>query len=114
MNDGALSYATADVGYDFLVGTGYKIGAFTGYNYYADKNRSNTVACKSQTNLLAFALAAGFPTSVLIGTQDSQWNSWRLGLAGETELFSGFKVSGDVAYLPYTSFTGRDNHLLRE
>jgi hypothetical protein len=40
------------------------------------------------------------------------WQGLRLGLAGEMMLTDRVKLSGDVAYLPYVTFSGVDNHFL--
>jgi hypothetical protein len=53
------------------------------------------------------------PTSVLVGQQQSTWQAIRVGLAGETMLGDRWRLSGEVAYLPWVKMKGRDNHLLR-
>jgi opacity protein-like surface antigen/outer membrane protease len=106
---GHLNYWTADVGYDFLIGPGYKMGAFIGFNSY-DQNTS-TFGCVQIANALFPCLASG--DNQIVGTQATHWDSWRIGFAGETTVFDRMKVGADVAYLPSTSFVGRDDHLLR-
>jgi opacity protein-like surface antigen len=108
-NNGKLSYATTDVGYDVLRGSTYKAGAFVGYNYFSQ--RSDTLGCVQIATPLFPCLAPG--DNRLIGTQDAAWNSLRVGVAAETLIFDSWRISGDVAYLPYVTFAGRDNHLLR-
>jgi aryl-phospho-beta-D-glucosidase BglC (GH1 family) len=51
---------------------------------------------------------------VAVITESDTWNSARVGFSAETQLFDRWKLSGDVAYVPYTKFTGTDNHFLRD
>ena len=106
---GRLNYATADLGYDFWRGSNYKFGAFIGYNRFAEK--METRGCVQIANPLFPCLAPGDPT--LIGTQDTTWDSFRVGTSGQIMIGEHVKLTGDVAYIPYTKFTGRDDHLLR-
>jgi opacity protein-like surface antigen len=107
--NGHLNYWTADVGYDFLIGPDYKIGAFLGFNSYGQN--TSTFGCVQIANPLFPCLAPG--DNQIVGTQDTHWDSWRIGVTGETKVFDRLKISADIAYLPSTSFVGRDNHLLR-
>jgi opacity protein-like surface antigen len=109
-NNGKLGYGTIDLGYDFLRGAGYKVGPFVGYNYFTE--RWDTFGCAQISNQFSDCVPS-VPTSTIIGTQDSTWQSLRVGLTGDTMLIDRVKLSADVAYLPYVSMTGRDNHLLR-
>jgi opacity protein-like surface antigen len=106
---GHLNYWTADLGYDFLIGPGYKMGAFIGFNAYSQS--TSTFGCVQIANPLFPCLTPG--DNRIVGTQATHWDSWRIGFAGETTVFDRMKVSADVAYLPSTSFVGRDDHLLR-
>jgi opacity protein-like surface antigen/outer membrane protease len=107
---GKLGYGTLDLGYDVLRGAGYKVGAFVGYNYFNE--RWDTSGCTQIANQFSDCVPA-VAGSRLIGTQDSTWQSLRVGLSAETTLFDRLKLSVDIAYLPYVTMTGRDNHLLR-
>lgn len=49
----------------------------------------------------------------LLGSQNTQWNAPRVGLSAETMLTERWRLSAGVAYLLWTDFKGRDNHLLR-
>lgn len=86
------------------------MGAFAGYNYYTE--RWDAFGCAQIANQFSDCVPS-VPTSTIIITQDSTWQSLRVGLTGDTMLVDRVKVSADVAYLPYVSMTGRDNHLLR-
>jgi hypothetical protein len=107
--NGRIGYATADVGYDVLRGSTYKVGPFVGYNYYTQ--HSDSFGCVQIANPNEHCLDPG--NNRLTFSQNTTWNSLRVGASAETILFDRWKISADVAYLPYTDFTGRDNHLLR-
>ena len=110
-NNGQLGYGTVDVGYDVLMGIGYKVGPFVGYNYFTE--RWDTFGCAQIANPFSGICIPAAPTSTLIGMQDSTWQSLRVGANSEVMLVPGLKLTADLAYLPYVSMTGRDNHLLR-
>jgi opacity protein-like surface antigen/outer membrane protease len=110
---GPLFYGTIDVGYDLLRGPGYKAGPFVGYNRYSyTLNAGGCVQIGSPSNQTApCAGAAAEPTSHIAIIEQDTWDSLRVGAAGETILADRWKLSGDVAYVPYTKFTGTDQHL---
>ncbi|KRR09775.1 outer membrane beta-barrel protein [Bradyrhizobium valentinum] len=108
--NGRFTYYTADAGYDFLRGSTYKVGGFMGWSYYGQK--SDTIGCV-QTASPDFAPCLVPGDRRVVGSQDTDWNALRIGLSAETMLLDRWRVSADVAYLPWTDFQGRDNHLLR-
>lgn len=95
-------------GYDFLRGANYKLGGFIGWAYYAQN--SDTMGCMQIANPMTLCPASA---DQIIGSQDTQWNAPRVGLSAETMLTERWRLSTDVAYLPWTDFAGRDHHLLR-
>ncbi|MFB6463951.1 outer membrane beta-barrel protein [Bradyrhizobium tunisiense] len=107
--NGRFMYYTVDAGYDFLRGSAYKVGGFLGWTYYSQK--SDTTGCTQIASPDFPCLARG--DTRIIGSQDTDWNALRIGLSAETMLLDRWRVSADVAYLPWTDFQGRDNHLLR-
>ena len=107
--NGQLGYAQADIGYDFLRGPGYKVGSFIGYSYYTQK--SDTTGCVQIASAYFPCLAPGDNT--LVGNQSGDWNALRIGASADYSLGYGFRLTTDAAWLPYASFSGRDNHLLR-
>jgi opacity protein-like surface antigen/outer membrane protease len=112
---GPLSYGTIDLGYDLLRGPGYKAGPFIGYNRY--KYTMNAGGCVQIANPFSDCTGArgapAFPTSQVTIIEDGTWDSLRIGSSAEVMLFDRWKLTGDVAYVPYTKFTGTDQHLLR-
>jgi opacity protein-like surface antigen len=107
---GPIGYGTGDIGYNFLRGAGFKVGGFVGYNYYSE-NKS-AYGCTQIANQLSDC-ATPIPNSVLVITENDKWNSVRIGLNGVVTLWDKLQLTGDAAWLPYASFTGVDNHLLR-
>lgn len=110
---GPLSYGTIDLGYDVFRGPVNKAGAFVGYNRYS--YTMNASGCVQIAN--PYSDCAGnnaIPTSVVGIIEQDTWNSLRVGVSAEAVLFDRWKFSGDVAYVPYTQFTGTDEHLLRD
>jgi hypothetical protein len=109
---GPMGYATADLGYNLNRGPGYKAGPFVGYNYF--KETMNAWNCMQIANAVSGICAPAEPIGTLTITQTARWQSLRVGYGGETMLMDRVKISGDVAYLPYVSFDGRDDHWLRD
>ncbi len=107
--NGRFTYYTADAGYDFLHATHYKVGGFIGWTYY--EQSSDSRGCIQIANPMTTCLAPG--DDRIVASQNTQWNAPRLGLSAETRLTERWRLSTDVAYLPWTDFKGRDNHLLR-
>ncbi|MFK4728043.1 outer membrane beta-barrel protein [Bradyrhizobium niftali] len=107
--NGRFTYYTADLGYDFLRGANYKVGGFIGWTYYAQS--SDTIGCVQIANPMYRCPASA---DQIVGSQDTQWNAPRIGLSAETMLTERWRLSTDVAYLPWIDFKGRDNHLLRD
>ena len=107
---GNIDYATADLGYDFFRGIGYRLGAFAGYNYY--KENKSGYGCTQIANPLSDCVPA-IANSVLVITEDDTWQSLRVGVNGQIMVANRLKLEADVAYLPYAQFTGTDDHVLR-
>lgn len=110
--NGRFVYYTADAGYDFLRGTTFKVGGFMGWTYYGQKSDSTGCAQIDSSPQAPCHQPIGGKT--VIGSQDTDWNALRIGLSAETMLLDRWRVSADVAYLPWTDFQGRDNHLSRD
>ncbi|WP_271519401.1 outer membrane beta-barrel protein [Bradyrhizobium sp. CCBAU 53380] len=107
--NGRFTYYTADAGYDFLRTANYKVGGFIGWTYY--EQSSDTTGCVQIGNPMAPCLSPGDDT--VVGSQNTQWNAPRVGLSAETMLTESWRLNSDIAYLPWTDFKGRDNHLAR-
>ncbi|WP_225184826.1 outer membrane beta-barrel protein [Bradyrhizobium sp. NBAIM01] len=108
--NGRFTYYTADVGYEFLRGASYKVGGFIGWTYY--EQSSDSRGCVQIANPKFTCLPPD--DDRVVGSQNTQWNAARIGLSAETMLTEHWRLNTDVAYLPWTDFKGRDNHLLRD
>jgi len=108
-SNGRFTYYTADVGYDFLRSTNYKVGGFIGWTYYGQS--SDSIGCVEFANPWNRCLKPG--DNRIVGSEDTQWNAPRIGLSAETMLTERWRLNADIAYLPWTDFKGRDYHLLR-
>ncbi|MBO4228418.1 outer membrane beta-barrel protein [Bradyrhizobium neotropicale] len=115
--NGRFTYYTADAGYDFLRGSTYKAGVFVGWTYYGQK--SDSIGC-IQLALPYYPCHGGSENDKrtvdkrTVGSEDANWNALRIGFTAETMLLDRWRLSAEVAYLPWTDFQGRDNHLYRE
>ncbi|MHB0773362.1 outer membrane beta-barrel protein [Bradyrhizobium sp. 1.29L] len=107
--NGRFTYYTADAGYDLLRGSTYKLGAFVGWTSYGQK--SDSIGCVQTASPSPGRACAG--QRQIIGSQDTNWNASRIGLSAEALVLERWRVSADIAYLPWSEFSGRDNHLLR-
>ena len=105
---GHFGYGNIDAGYTFLEDPGAKLGAFVGYNFYTE--HVNSFNC--------YQIAADYTCSnadPFLGlVEDDRINSLRLGLSAQYMLTDRLKFSADVAYVPWASFKGQDDHNYRE
>jgi opacity protein-like surface antigen len=106
---GSIAYATIDVGYNFLRTHGTKVGAFVGYNY--NEQVINAYGC---TQIAGGAPCSSLPQSLLGVTQNEHSKALRVGLSGEVMLSQRLKLTTEVAYLPSVTFSGLDDHVLRQ
>jgi opacity protein-like surface antigen len=109
--DGGITYAVADLGYDFIRTRDSKVGAFAGYFYLNElMNRYN---CVQIANPIGSCEAPGeppTPPNVVRFQELDTWQALRVGLSSDTMLTDRLKLSVDAAYLPYVNFSGLDNH----
>jgi len=106
----SLNYFSIDGGYNIARTDTYRITPFVGYNYFHYK--MNALGCSFQ-NFAPALPCNGAPTMVFLQETD-KWRSLRLGTSAELMLTPQLKVAGEVAYLPYVSYAGVDNHPRRE
>lgn len=108
--NGSLAYATFDVGYSVFRGPSANVGGFIGYNYMRD-NKS-AFGCAQLANVNSDCVPA-LASTILGITEDNKWNSMRVGVNSVVKLMDRLTLTADAAYLPFVSFSGTDNHLLR-
>ena len=107
---GDLAYATFDVGYSVFRGPSANVGGFIGYNYFRENKQA--FGCTQIANSNSDCVRA-LPNSILGITEDDKWNSMRIGINSVVKVTDRLTLTSDAAYLPFVSFTGTDNHLLR-
>ncbi|HXX02917.1 MAG TPA: outer membrane beta-barrel protein [Xanthobacteraceae bacterium] len=108
---GNIGYATIDLGYNFIRTADAKLGAFVGYNYY--DQALNAYGCTQLAGDTAACVPA-LPANLLVLTETDSLNSLRVGLSTQLMLTDRFKLTADAAYVPWVSFAGFDDHLLRQ
>ena len=110
---GWLNYAAADIGYNVLRDWNYKFGPFVGYSYF--RQNINTYGCNFSVpagQACATNGQAATPEYTVL-TEDETWQSFRVGVSAVATIWDRFGISGDVAYLPYSQYSGLDSHLFR-
>jgi opacity protein-like surface antigen len=106
---GNFQYAVFDVGFNVLKSPdGSKFGPFVGYSYFREK--ANAVGCGQ---LAANTSIGGCPLNTDALRETDRYNSLRVGVSGQFMLTDRLKLTGDVAWIPFTDFRGRDDHPLR-
>ncbi|MDX8527985.1 omptin family outer membrane protease [Mesorhizobium sp. MSK_1335] len=108
-HSGRITYFTADLGYNFWNTPRYRIGAYVGYNFWNESYHA--VRCAQQAANPRICVPA-ITTNMGGVSQDNDWHSLQLGLAGQTQLTERLSLSGDVAVL-FTRLDGKDQHHLR-
>ena len=107
---GDLGYATIDVGYSVFRGPSANVGGFIGYNYFREDK--SAYGCVQIANRFSDCVPS-IPNSTLGITENTRWNSFRIGANGVVKIVDGLTLTADAAYLPFANFKGTDNHLLR-
>jgi opacity protein-like surface antigen/outer membrane protease len=107
---GSFSYLTADLGYNLLRAPDHKVGAFVGYNRYQISMDAHGCA---QTVPIAGTCSPAIPSDVNGISETDTWHSLRVGVSGEARVTERLRVTGDIAYLPYTWVQALDTHWLR-
>jgi opacity protein-like surface antigen len=104
--DGSTLYGVLDAGFDFLRGTRYKLSGFVGLFYFNPQMKAFGCTPLANINCIPPVPATGAPGI----TEADRWRALRIGVAGEAMLADRLKLSGEVAYLPYATFEGIDQH----
>ena len=108
--DDEIRYWILDVGYDWWRGPNYKVTPFVGYSYFQQDMKA--LGCRQIANPNSDCVPA-LPAGVLGITEYDRWQALRLGGAVEVPLAPRLRLDAEAAYLPYVSFSGTDNHVLR-
>jgi opacity protein-like surface antigen/outer membrane protein OmpA-like peptidoglycan-associated protein len=110
-HDGHISYGNIDLGYNFLTGQDFRIGAFVGFSTLEERWESFGCFQIADPNL---GCSPPFSDQFPVGTENVRWDAVRLGLDGNVKVGKNWSFNANLAYLPYAEMTGRDNHLLRD
>lgn len=108
--DDEIRYLILDVGYDWWRGPNYKVSPFIGYSLFQQDMKA--LGCRQIANPNSDCVPA-LPAGVLGITEYDKWRGLRLGTAVEMPLAPRLILDAEAAYLPYVSFTGTDDHVLR-
>lgn len=108
--DNKIRYATIDVGYDLWRNPQHRLAWFIGYSFFHQNMQG--FGCTQIANPNSDCVPP-LPTSLLAITEVDQWNAMRLGAVADLMLAPGLKLTAEAAYLPFVSFTGADDHVLR-
>jgi hypothetical protein len=107
--EGSLSYAMADLGYNFFSTYTLQLGGFVGYHFLRES--LNAVGCTQTASNLGICVPA-IPGGLVI-TQTADWSSVRVGVAVDWIPADRFKVSANAAWVPFTQLNAVDTHVLR-
>jgi hypothetical protein len=106
---GSLKYATVDFGWDWR-SENVRLGFFAGYLYFAE--HLNAYGC-TQTTSNPFVCVPSISNSVLVITDNVNWNAMRFGAVARWNLWYGFSITTEVAWLPIGLLSAQDFHWLR-
>lgn len=106
---GSLTYGSFDAGLKFVRGPDFHIGLFAGYHFL--RETVSAFGC-GQIGNNPDVCGGGIPDFVKVITQVNNWNSVRVGIDAAFE-FNRFKLSTDIAWVPYSYLAGSDAHWLR-
>ena len=110
----SLVYAMIDFGYAFEVPqAGVRFGAFAGYHYWHERMTAFGILCDAASPNCgpAGSTAVSFGTPAFIF--DTTWNAIRIGGDAKIEVFDGWTISGEVAFVPYARVSNEHIFLLR-
>ena len=110
--DNNIRYGTVDVGYDWWRGDGFRAAPFVGYSYFRQEMDVLRLPPDRQPELGLRARRSRTPCWRM--TESDTWQALRLGTAVDFALAPRLTLSGEAAYLPFVSFSGTDDHILRQ
>jgi len=108
-HSGSIGYATVDLGHDLRQWSHGRVGIFFGYNYF--REHLNAFGC-AQRAANPDVCSAPIAASTAVISQRNHWRSLRIGMNGRVQR-GRWRLSGDVAAMPYVSLRGTDSHWLR-
>jgi hypothetical protein len=110
LRSGSLGYGAIDFGWAWRTGD-FSLSFFAGYFHYYE--RLSAFGC-TQTAGNPFICAPGdVAASTQVIRQETRFNAVRLGFGTEWRMTDRWKLTTDVAWLPYLHIDANDIHLLR-
>jgi hypothetical protein len=107
---GNLFYGSFDVGFNFVRGGDFRVGAFIGYHHF--KESVDAYGCTQRAPNPFICVPAIGPTALVI-SQDNKWNAVRIGIDGAVTFAGRLTLSFDAAIIPFMYLDGADTHWLR-
>lgn len=109
--DDEIRYAVIDFGYDVWRDTKFRVTPFVGYGYFRQVMLG--LGCTQIANPNSDCNPP-IPVGIEAISETDTWRALRLGIAGDMQIFPGLTLSADAAYLPAVTFSGIDDHVLRD
>ena len=105
-----IHYGIVDVGYAVWRGQGYSVAPFVGYTQF--KQDMAGLGCRQIANRFSDCVPP-IAANIRGITENDTWQAVRVGAAVDVALAPRLSLTGDAAYLPYVTFKGTDDHILR-
>ena len=106
---GHLNYATADLGYTMWITPRASVSALVGYSYIGQE--ASAYGCW-QIGGNPFICQPAIDNNTLVITEQTNFHSMRLGIAGEVTFFDRLRFNAEAAWLPFVKANGTDAHWL--
>ena len=107
---GHLNYATADLGYTMWITPRASVSALVGYSYIGQE--ASAYGCWQIGGNPSICQPA-IDNSTLVITEQTNFHSMRLGIAGEVTFFDRLRFNAEAAWLPFVKANGTDAHWLQ-
>ena len=107
---GHLNYAIADLGYTMWITPRASVSALVGYSYIGQE--ASAYGCW-QIGGNPFVCQPAIDNKTLVITEQTNFHSMRLGIAGEVTFFDRLRFNAEAAWLPFVKANGTDAHWLR-
>jgi opacity protein-like surface antigen len=106
-----ITYGVVDVGYAWWRRQRFSVALYLGYTQLREDMEA--YGCRQIANQFSDCVPP-LPTSTLGITEDDKWHGLRLGSAIDFAVTSRLALTADAAYLPYVTFSGVDDHVIRD
>jgi len=107
---GRLGYGSVDLGQIVATSDRARASIFAGYGFLNEN--VNAFGCNQMAGN-PFICSPALPSDLLALSEETHWQFVRLGVFGEIKLIDRFKLSAEVAWLPYVQLNAQDTHWLR-